>query len=71
MNHSREEMMAFMANDLFAKRQRLLKLNLQHRQMIDVLAAQALETEFQTAEAEYLEAKAVFARAMKSAKSTA
>jgi hypothetical protein len=71
MNHSHEEMMAFMANDLFNKRQRLLKLSQQHVLMSDAIKAQALEAEYRDAEAEYSEAKAAFARAMKASKATA
>ncbi|MGH8810333.1 MAG: hypothetical protein ACREX0_20840 [Noviherbaspirillum sp.] len=71
MNHSHEEMMAFMANDLFNKRQRLIEVNQQYLQMIDAVAAQALEAEYRIAEAEYLEAKSAFARAMKGDKRAA
>jgi hypothetical protein len=68
MNYSHEEMMAFMANDLFNKRQRLMLINQHRLQTVDALAAEALEAEYRSVEAEYLEAKAAFARAMTAAK---
>jgi hypothetical protein len=62
---SQEEMMAFMANDLFNKRQRLIKAGQAQVDTFDDRTAKALEAEYRTAEAEYREAKAAFARAMK------
>jgi hypothetical protein len=72
MNHTREEIMAALANDLFDKRQRLIKAGQSHIvAAIDDRTAKALEAEYKTAESEYLEAKAVFARAMKADKRAA
>jgi hypothetical protein len=61
-----EEMMARLANDLFNKRQRFIAASRLDTHLYDNRSAQALEEEFRTAEAEYNEAKATFARAMKS-----
>jgi hypothetical protein len=61
-----EEIMAMLANDLFSKRQRLIAASRLDMHLYDNRSAQALEEEFRIAEAEYNEAKAAFARAMKS-----
>jgi hypothetical protein len=60
-----QEKMALLANDLFNKRQRLINVRQANPSMLDERAAQAFETEYRTAELEYAEAKATFARAMK------
>jgi hypothetical protein len=60
-----EEMMAMLANDLFNKRERFIAASRLDLHLYDNRSAQALEEEFRIAEAEYNEAKAVFARAMK------
>lgn len=60
--------MALLAQDLFDKRQRLLQISQVGNRPIDAGAAQALEAERRLAQDEYLQAKAVFARAMKADK---
>jgi hypothetical protein len=62
----REDLMAILAKDLFNKRQRLIAASRLDTHLYDNRSAQALEEEFRVAEAEYNEAKAAFARAMKS-----
>lgn len=72
MTHTQEEIMATLANDLFNKRQRLIRVGQSNVvAAIDERTAQALEAEYKTAESEYLEAKAAFARAMKADKRAA
>jgi hypothetical protein len=68
MIHPQEEMMALLANDLFHKRQRLLRVAQSNVDLVDKATAEALEAEYLIAEAEYVEAKAAFARAMTAVK---
>jgi hypothetical protein len=63
MIDSQEDPIAFLANDLFNKRQRLIRAS-QPIEVFDDRSISALETEYQVAESEYLEAKATFARAI-------
>lgn len=60
--------MALLANDLFNKRQRLIRASQATQQLFDDRTVQAADAEYRTAEAEYLQAKAAFARAMKAEK---
>ncbi len=64
MESTREEVLAFLARDVFNKRQRLLQMSAVSVNTLDSEAAQALESEYHTAELEYRQAKAAFARAM-------
>ncbi len=64
MNCTHEDIMSQLANDLFNKRQRLLKAGQSNLDIFDNHAAQALEAEYRAAEVEYRQAKAAFARAM-------
>ncbi len=66
MNQTAEDTMALLAKDLFDKRQRLIQVSQPSRHLVDDSSAKALEAEYRLAEGEYLQAKAVFARAMKS-----
>jgi hypothetical protein len=68
MNHTQDDTMAQLANDLFDKRQRLLKAGQPNVEVVDSHTAQALEAEYRLAELEYRQAKAAFARAMKADK---
>lgn len=63
--------MALLAQDLFTKRQHLLKAGQAMAEVFDPLTAKALEAEYRAAEQEYLAAKAAFARAMKGERQTA
>ncbi len=65
MNHSAEETLALLAKDLFNKRQRLLALSQASIELFDERGAAELEAEYRMAEQEYQQAKAAFARAMK------
>lgn len=65
MNPPREETLAQLANDLFQKRQRLLKAGQPNSELVDSHTAQALEAEYRLAELEYRKAATAFARAMK------
>jgi len=60
-----QEILAAMANDLFNKRQRLIKASQPAVQVIDDHTASVLEAEYRSAEADYQQARAAFARAMK------
>jgi hypothetical protein len=63
MEPTREEILAHLAKDVFNKRQRLLQAEQASAQMHGGDAA--LEAEYRTAELEYSQARAAFARAMK------
>lgn len=63
--------MALLAQDLFTKRQHLLKAGQAMAEVFDPLTAKSLEAEYRAAEQEYLAAKAAFARAMKSGRQPA
>lgn len=63
--------MAFMANDLFNKRQRLIQASQARIDVFEQRATEALDAEYRAAEAEYAEARAAFARVMKTAKRAA
>jgi hypothetical protein len=65
MMQTHEEVMVRLANDVFNKRQRLIKVSQSNTTVIDNHTASILEAEYRTAELEYREAKAAFARAMK------
>lgn len=65
MNSPHDDTIASLANDLFHKRQRLIRAGQAATDIFDDRTAKALEEEYRRAEAEYLEAKAVFARAMR------
>ncbi|MDB5838074.1 MAG: hypothetical protein JWQ23_26 [Herminiimonas sp.] len=65
MIHPQEDLMALLANDVFAKRLRLIKAMQDRADVFDERSAHALEAQYRAAEAEYLDAKGVFARAMK------
>ncbi|MEN3293296.1 MAG: hypothetical protein V7642_2549 [Burkholderiales bacterium] len=65
MIQQQEDMMAVLANDLFNKRQRLIKASQTTVQLFDNRSAESLDAEYRTAESEYQQAKATFARAMK------
>jgi hypothetical protein len=71
MAKSHEETMAKLANDLFTKRQRLIKAGQPGVEILDERTARAMEAEYRTAELEYQEAKAAFARAMHAEKRSA
>ncbi|HEV7929581.1 MAG TPA: hypothetical protein VGP12_05545 [Nitrosospira sp.] len=64
MIQQQEEMMAVLANDLFNKRQRLIRASQTNVQLFDNRSAETLDAEYRTAESEYQQAKAAFARAM-------
>ena len=66
-----DEMMAFLANDLYNKRQRLIRASRPNIDVFDDRTVQALEEEYQVAESEYAKAKAAFARAMRADKRAA
>ncbi|MES2538089.1 MAG: hypothetical protein V4632_19690 [Pseudomonadota bacterium] len=68
MIHPQEEILALLANDLFHKRQRLLQASQVNLDLADAASAEAFEVEYATAEGEYAEAKAAFARAMNEVK---
>lgn len=68
MEPTYEATIAQLANDLFDKRQRLLKAGQSSLDIFDNHTAQALQAEYQEAEQEYRAAKAAFARAMKTSK---
>lgn len=65
MEPTREELLAHLAKDVFNKRQRLLQAGQASAHMPGTEAAQALEAEYRSAELEYAQARAAFARAMK------
>lgn len=71
MINSHEELLALLANDLFNKRQHLIQVSQPVVDAIDERTLQGLEAEYEKAQAEYLEAKAAFARAMKADKRVA
>jgi hypothetical protein len=71
MTSPHHDLIATMAHDLFAKRQRLIKASQANMDVFDDRSAKALQEEYRRAEAEYLDAKAAFARAMKEAKRAA
>lgn len=58
--------MALLANDLFNKRQRLIAASQSTVHLFDTRSAESLDAEYRQAESEYQQAKAAFARAMKS-----
>ncbi len=60
-----QELMAAMANDVFNKRQRLIRASQTAIQVVDDHTANTLEAEYRSAQADYQAAKAAFARAMK------
>lgn len=66
-----EEIIAFMANDVYNKRQRLIVAGQARIDVFDDRNAQALEAEYRAAEAEYMAAKAAFARALSADKQAA
>ncbi|WP_147375784.1 hypothetical protein [Noviherbaspirillum cavernae] len=68
MTEKHEDSMALLANDLYNKRQRLIRASQPGVDIVDAHTARALEAEYRAAESEYTEAKAAFARAMKSEK---
>jgi hypothetical protein len=63
---AQEEKMALLANDLFNKRQRLIAASQSIVHLFDPRSAESLDAEYRQAESEYQQAKAAFARAMKS-----
>jgi hypothetical protein len=71
MTSSHDELIASLANDLFHKRQRLIRAGQASVDIFDDRSAKALQEEYRRAETEYLEAKAAFARAMNTAKRAA
>jgi len=71
MESTREEILAYLAKDVFNKRQRLLQAGQASVQMPGSDAAQALDAEYRAAELEYNQARAAFARAMKADKPAA
>jgi hypothetical protein len=68
MEPTREEILARLAKDVFNKRQRLLQAVQASAQIQGSDSAPALEAEYRAAEQEYSQAKAAFARAMKTDK---
>ncbi|WP_132260082.1 hypothetical protein [Paucimonas lemoignei] len=68
MEPTREEMLARLAKDVFNKRQRLLQAVQASAQSQGSDIAPVLEAEYRAAEQEYSQAKAAFARAMKTDK---
>ena len=71
MIHTQEELLAFLANDLFNKRQRLIRASQPSLGVFDDRTLEAMEAEYRAAEADYRDAKAAFARAMHSEKRSA
>jgi hypothetical protein len=65
IQQQQEDMMAALANDVFNKRQRLIRASQTNVQLFDNRTAESLDAEYRTAESEYQQAKAAFARAMK------
>ena len=67
---TQDEKIAALANDVFNKRQRLIRASQPCVETIDDRTMKALEAEYRAAEMEYLESKAAFARAMKESRRT-
>lgn len=68
MNYAQEDPIAHLANDLFHKRERLIRASRTDVEIFDNRSAQEMEAEYRTAQSEYLQAKAAFARAMKASR---
>jgi len=64
MIQTQDEIIAALANDVFNKRQRLIRAGQPCVETVDDRTMKALEAEYRVAESEYLESKAAFARAM-------